>query len=488
MFFTEQRHQFFKPLTTKYREQVVECLCLLHQRLYGATAEYGQSLNREQIIDIFEEALARAPLMDPDGEEAEQRFKTLREQANWILKLLLDYGWMERQVDTATLQSSYPLTRAGRLFALPLEEMDRRRVRTRHRNTRNTLNALEAFSARGEVHDLLDAYEYSERIIADFTDVISELEERKRELVREVESQLLAQQATDQFFEFMEKRFQPDLSVRLSADSVEKHRDRISGVVAKIRRKDTEFKRNAEQRLRAMAPELVERNQSVLWSILDAIELRMRNASDVMLPALRLALQSFTKRADIIIRQLGYITASRDDQWLKICDMLAVLPREQSDRRLDRLAEQLSGVGVRLLDPAQIKLQKRREARYVSTNIREEQALDKQAQKELMVQTLLDQAFLVNNQSLRDYVRQALGDGRRVSTADLPIEGAADLLAMAYAIELGTVNELSSDYRFQVTYQDRQFDNRYFEQADEFAIELVECVEPTEAVHVEGMG
>ena len=76
MFFTDQRHQFFKPLTTKYRQQVVECLCLLHQRLYGATAEYGQSLSREQVIDIFEEALARAPLLEADGEELDQRFKS----------------------------------------------------------------------------------------------------------------------------------------------------------------------------------------------------------------------------------------------------------------------------------------------------------------------------------------------------------------------------------------------------------------------------
>ena len=53
--------------------------------------------------------------------------------------------------------------------------------------------------SRGEIHDLLDAWDFSERIISDFTDVISELEERKRELVREAETQLLVQQATEQF-------------------------------------------------------------------------------------------------------------------------------------------------------------------------------------------------------------------------------------------------------------------------------------------------
>lgn len=475
MFFNDQRHQFFKPLTTKYREQVVECLCLLHQRLYGSAAEYGQSLTREQVIDIFEEALARAPLLEADGDEVEQRFKSNREQANWILKLLLDHGWIERKVDTATLQTSYPLTRAGRLFSLPLEEIDRRRVRTRHRNTRNTLNSLEAFASRGEVHDLLDALEYSERIIADFTDVISELEERKRDLVKQVESQLLVQQATDQFFEFMEKRFQPDLSIRLSADSVEKHRDRIAQVIQKIRRRDKNFLRDAEQRVRTLAPELVEPNKSVLWYILDTIELRMRNASDIMLPALRMALQSFTKRADIIIRQLSYISVNRDDVTLRACDYLASVDDTARAQALERMGNQLASVSVGLIDPAQVKLTQRKAPAQVNTNVEERAALDPEAQKEMMIQALLDQAFVLNNQTLTDYIRRVLADGSRVSSRDLPIKDARELLAAAHIIELGAINNLSSDYEFHVTFSNKEpFSNRYFSQADDFVIELRE--------------
>jgi hypothetical protein len=477
MFFTDQRQQFFKPLTTKYREQVVECLCLLHQRLYGATAEYGQSLTREQVIDIFAEALTRAPLLEAEGEEIEQRFKNNREQANWILKLLLDYGWMERKVDTATLQTTYPFSRAGRLFALPLEEMGRRRVRTRHRNTRNTLNSLEAFASRGEVHDLLDALEYSERIIADFTDVIGELEERKRDLVKQVESQLLVQQATDQFFEFMEKRFQPDLSVRLSADSVEKHRDRIAQVIQKIRRKDKVFLRDVEHRLRAMAPELVETNQSVLWNLLDTIALRMRNASDIMLPALRQALQSFTKRADIIIRQLSYISASRDDLVLRACNHLISLDETRRTACLDRVGEKLAAVTVTLIDPAQVKLSQRKLPVQVNTNIDEQTRLDPEAQRELMIQALLDQAFVLNNQALTEYIRKVLSEGHRVSSRDLPIENARQLLAAAHIIELGAINTHSSDYEFRVNFANKEpFSNRYFAQADDFVIELLEKV------------
>src|SRR5690554_8227552 len=96
---------------------------------------------------------------------------------------------------------------------------------TRHRNTRNVRNSLASFLERGDVYDLLDAYENSEHIISDFTDVISELEERKRDLVKEMEQHLLLEYDSQAFFDFMENRFQPDVSVRLSADNVEKHRE-----------------------------------------------------------------------------------------------------------------------------------------------------------------------------------------------------------------------------------------------------------------------
>ena len=42
-------------------------------------------------------------------------------------------------------------------------ETARGRFRTRHRNTRNTRNTLQAFLERGDVHNPLAAYEYAAR-------------------------------------------------------------------------------------------------------------------------------------------------------------------------------------------------------------------------------------------------------------------------------------------------------------------------------------
>lgn len=470
--FAQERSQFFKPLNSKYRAVIVECLSLLYNRLYSANADYGESLRRDQVLDIFEEALTRAPVMDT-GDDPATRFKTEREQAIWILNQLIDNGWLEKQVDQATLQSTFPFSRYGRLFTQSLVEVGTTQVRTRHRNTRNTLNALEAFISRGEVHDLLDAYEYSERIISDFTDVIAELEERKRELVRQVEAQLLVQQATDQFFEFMEKRFQPDVSVRLSADSVEKHRDAIHDVIGRIRRKRKDFKRDAELKLRQMVPELVQGKNSVLYALLDTIEIRMRNAADLMLPALRRALQSFTKRADIIIRQLTYLHAQKNNDVVEVCRHLASLSEDAQNERLQEAGATLASLKPQLIDPEQIRLVQKREERVVSTLVSEQQRLDDSARRELLVQNLLDQAFVIQNESMKDYLLTALAGGERISTADLPVENARDLLAMAHAVEAAAQTGRDSDYHFEVRHQGVGKDHPYFDRYDMFEIELV---------------
>ncbi len=482
MFFSAQRQQFFKPLTSKYREQLIECLRLLYARLYSADADYGESLRRHQLLEIFEESLARTPLSEQQLDSVEDnltvpRFKQLREQAGWVLNILVEHGWIEKQVDSISFQSTYPFSRMGRLFTQTLVDAGRTRVRTRHRNTRNTLNALNAFVNKGEVHDLLDAYEYSAQIIADFSDVIAELEERKRELVREVEAQVLVQQASEHFFDFMEKRFQPDLSIRLSADSVEKYRDQIAQSIAKIRRKHKKFKQQAEIRLRQLAPELLRHEQqSILWHILDTIEYRMQKAADTMLPALRRALQNFTKRADIIIRQIAYLGGQNHSDIMAICANLKSLPADEMQERLQQAAITMSPMNIRLIDTQQLGLNDRRVKRITQTALADEEPLDESARRNLMTQQLLDQAFTIRHEDIKNYLLDKFAaqpeQDKALSTADLPIKNAHDLLSVAHIIELGAVNQLDSDFQFCVEPSGKQNKNDYYTQFDEFYISL----------------
>lgn len=475
MFFTDDRKHFFRPLNSKYRAQIVECLRELYARLYSSVADYRRALNREQLVEIFQEALVRAPLLDEDGSnEFSAPARAEREQANWILNQLLEYGWLERLVDEATLQSSYAFSRVGRLFTQPMVETAGGRFRTRHRNTRNTRNALQSFLDKGEVYDLLDAFEYSERIISDFSDVIAELDERKRQLVQEVEAQQVVQRASDEFFDFMEKRFMPDLAVRLSADSVEKYRDEIQGLINSARRKRSEFKADAERELRKVAPELVtDPKRSLYLTVLDGIEGRMHSAAETMLPALRHALNSFTRRADIIIRQLSYSSAGHQNRLLEICQSLAELSPEEQAARLETAGEVLASLNVALVDPAALRMHSGRVQRVVNSAVESHGEVDRDSRRNLFVQQAVETAFAVNSQAQREYVMAALSGGHRLRSQNLPVHNAKELLMSAHVIELGAAGG-SSEYRFQIEATGQQVSTDYFERCDEFVIELKE--------------
>ena len=475
MFFSENRKHFFRPFSGKYREQVLECLRILHARLYGTLADYNHAFTREQVLEVFQEAVTRTPTLDEDEDDFATPVRGEREQANWILNLLQEHGWIECHADEATLQSSYAFSRVGRLFTQPMVETAGGRFRTRHRNTRNTRNALQSFLERGEVYDLLDAYEYSERIISDFSDVIAELDERKRLLVREVEAQQVIQQASDEFFDFMEKRFMPDLAVRLSADSVEKYRDEIQSLICKARRKQKKFKASAERELRKLAPELLQdRNTSLYLLILEHIESRIHSASDIMLPALRKALHSFTRRADIIIRQLSYTLGSEQGDLRNLCQQLGQLPEQAQQSALNSAADAMATLRLGLADPAMLRLHAGRQRRTVNTSSEEHAPMNKASRRELFIQQALQKAFMVNNQQMGEFIVSALRNGHRIHSKQLPIRDARDLLMAAHAIEAGAAGRRSSEFSFRIQPTGQRVQTEYFHITDDFIIELVE--------------
>jgi len=473
MLFAESRGHFFRPLNGKYRGQVVDCLSTFYERLYGSLADYSRSFTRDQVIEILEEAIARSPVLDEDeGDEYVAPSRTQREQANWILNLLLEHGWLERQMDEVTLHATYAFTRYGRLFTQPMVEAAGGRFRTRHRNTRNTRNALQSFLDKGEVYDLLDAYEYSERIISDFSDVIVELDERRRQLVKAVESQQVVQRASDEFFDFMEKRFMPDLAIRLSADSVEKYRDEISELIGRARRKRKEFKAQAERELRRAAPELIiDTTQSVFLAILDGIEARMHNASAIMLPALRQALNGFTRRADIIMRQLSYSGGGMQNRLQQLAERFKQASTADQARALERVGEALSTLSIGLADTDAIRLYAPRKPKVVNTTVEENLEQDRELRKQMFLQSAVDLAFTFNSKAQRDYVIKALSEGHRIHSQNLPVRDARELLMCAHVIEVGSV--ATSEFAFKVTPTRQRVQTDYFDATDEFTIELI---------------
>src|SRR6202021_368984 len=430
MLFANERVNFFRPLTGKYREQIVACLRVLYSRLYSSLADYSRVIGRELVLEVFQEAITRSPVLD-DAEDGKSPWvRDDREQALWILKTLIENGWIELRADEISLTSTYSFSRIGRVFTQPMAELSGGRFRTRHRNTRNTCSALRSFLEKDkrEVYDLLDAYEYSERIVADFSDVIAELDERKRQLVREVEAQQLVHRASDEFFEFMEKRFMPDLALRFSEDSVVKYREELDDLLRRARAQRRETKTAAENELRRVAPELVTQGKrSVYLTILDQIESRLHSAADLILPALRQSLHGFTRRADILLRQLSFSEASQHSL-LEAFEALAGLSEAEQDLHLGAVAAHLGVLDMGFVDPDHLLLHNTERKRSVQTRAEVVARDDPAARRRLFVEQALERAFAMNNRQLYDYVVATLAGGHEIRTTTLPIRDARELL------------------------------------------------------------
>jgi hypothetical protein len=484
MLFAAERLHFFRPLTGKYREQVVACLRSLYARLYSSLADYSRVVQRELVLEAFQEAITRTPVLDSEDDDTSAPAKGEREQANWMLNLLLEHGWIERNVDEVTLTSTFSFSRVGRMFTQPMEEIAGNRFRTRHRNMRNTCSALRSFIDKQEVYDLLDAYEYSERIVSDFSDVIAELEDRKRQLVREVEAQQLVRRASDEFFEFIEKRFMPDLALRFSEDSVIKYREELDSLLRQARAQRREKKANVERELRRLVPELVgDGKRSVYMTLLDQIESRLHSAAEVMLPALRQSLHGFTRRADILLRQLSFSEASQH-ALLEVFEQLSSMTEEQQDSHFAAADEHLAVLQVGFVDPDNLRLYNTERRRVVDTRAEVAPRDEPETRRRLFVEQALERAFAVNNRQLYEYLVAALASGHEIRTSALPIRDAKELLHAAHIIEVGAAGGRKVGFTFEVRETGQRVKTEFFTETDEFVIRVVDA--PAEAVHALG--
>src|SRR5690606_23032634 len=105
--------------------------------------------------------------------------------------------------------------------------------------------------------------------------------------------------------------------------------------------------------------------------LLDQIESRIHSAAEVMLPALRSALHGFTRRADILLRQLSFTEASQH-ALLDAFATLGELPEGDQDAHLTRAVEHLAVLDVGFVDPDHLRLHSTERKRTVITRVERE--------------------------------------------------------------------------------------------------------------------
>ena len=478
LFFKDRTIHFFGPLTGRFREMAVACIRNLYLRLNGPEADYSYHLTRKDVIDIFASSIRSAPALDDETPVSAEAKMSFQDRAVWMLKKLTNAGWIEAYMDSGNMQTAYRFTAHGRQFAAPFAQRHSEII-TNTQHTRSTLSHLQSFVTKLHaevisVGDLMIAAKLSGEIIGDFNEIIEEIVEQRRALIASVNREIqAAKQAGDNFFEFMEKRFVPDMSVRFSRDSVERYRNEILDLLDAIRSKSDDTKAAIEKELRIYYPHLLKADRpSILIWVLDLIEQRLTAACEVKIPELRAQTENFIRRARVLINHLASLAFGEIDtdsvfslvkrlSGLEEADVWAILEDERS--RPARIA-------IGMVNPGKVKLPGKRVKRHIRTLLEKDAHARPEAQRQAYIRQELALAFRIDSASINDFVIKQLLGGRKVRASNFCIHDAASLLGAIHAPMVGSAG--AAKPLFSVTPVDEVIENDYFTSHD-FTIEYL---------------
>lgn len=303
VFFRGAATHFFRPLNWQDREACAAVLRQLHERVHGPDADYAEALTRELVLDIIQGVIAQPAYRE--GALAALQAVDAQAERDYSLKLLRDlkeHGWLEDYKDPIELRPTLKLTRAGKVFSESFAELDNNRHKTRQRNMRSARKALQAFLDSRDEDELLDAYEYAHHVVEDLQDDIEYFRQLMQALTREALTQKLA---WDEFNDFLERRFSKEMSVRLVADSVDRHRSQIIELLDHIRAWPPEVRLKLDAALLQRDTWLESRLEgrgATLW-LCQRIEDLIDSACDIKLPMLRSEMHNYVRRFTSLLRQ-----------------------------------------------------------------------------------------------------------------------------------------------------------------------------------------
>lgn len=438
MFFEAERQNFFRPLNGKRRELVAACVRSLYERLHGPGADYSQNLNRDNLRDVLIPAIQEHSneLVGESNSEEDELGSIdsgdAQQLAGALIRMLVRDGWLETFGDRVGLVTAYRFTRPGKLFAEALWSLSRLRTRSRQRNVRGCRNALEAARKNVDAYDLVDAYDYAEKVISDLSEGVDYFQELVRRLMSEA-----TRTPWDEFMEFLD-RFEKDFKKQMTADNVERHRQSIRDAVHKLRSIEHDQFKALEQQLKDIAtwanPE--GSADSTLDWMLERIEEMVEAACTTKHPELLKAMNIYVRRATSIVQQAMMLRGGQaKHSYTKAITRVADLEGDKQTSLLSRLGEALGATEVRMLDPAAFRLRsasQRRKALAITVQPR----VTRDSRLAAAMHRAEAGAFALSNDDVVESIRRELRlRGRPVRLSTLTMKTATDVLHAMQAVE-----------------------------------------------------
>lgn len=437
-FYESERENFFRPLNGKRRELVVACLRSLYERMHGSGADYSHNLTRDDIRDILLPVVQRLSNeisevdTTPDDELAAIASDNVLELTSAVFRSLLRDGWLEMFGDRAGLVTAYRFSRAGKLFAEALYVIDRPRTRSRQRNVRSCRNALEATFRNADAYDLVDAFDYAEKVISDLSEGVDYFQELVRHLMVEA-----SQTPWDEFMEFLD-RFEKEFKKQLTADSVDRHRQAIRETLGKLRSLPDDKEKILDIQLNEVARWAVQErsSHSTLQWMLDRIEEMVEAACTTKQPELIKAMNTYMRQATNIVQQAMMLRGGQTRHaYSRAITRVAKLQVSEQNEFLEQIGEAISAAEIRLLDPASFKLRSASQRRKALT-MTAQPKISREARLDAALQRAEAAGFAISNDDVFKALQAELKlRGRPFLLSTLPVKTAKDVLQAMQAVE-----------------------------------------------------
>lgn len=484
VFFQGPREHFFRPLNWQDREACAAVLRQLHERVHGPDADYAEALTRELVLEIIQqvitqpayrsgalpESMAASGLVQPQAE---------RDYALNLLRALKEHGWLEDYKDPINLQPTLKLTRAGKAFAEVFAELDNARHKTRQRNMRSARKALQAFLESRDEDELLDAYDFASRVVQDLQDDIEYFRLLMQTLTREALTQKLA---WDEFNDFLERRFGKEMSVRLVADSVDRHRSQIIELLDMVRAWPEAQRVAIDGALRQRATWLegvLEGRSATVW-LCRRIEDLIDAACQVKLPMLRSEMHNYVRRFTSLLRQALSLDYGAESPMGRT--LAGLKSSHSADRHvwLDALAQRLSTAEIRL--PTTGLRWTQRDRQEVEGSDIDWRILP-HSRLEAAMRRAEAEAFVISEDLLLTQLQQlaqARGTARPLRLSDLTVADAPDVLTALHAV--GAARSSQGKAAWRTLKLPTKFETAAFT-ADDFELQLqaTSQAQPTQA-------
>ncbi len=435
---TSTHMHFFRPLTLKKRRLIAACIRAFHARLYGSHADYRSILGREDLRDLFVQTIQAEAPIEPKDEDGEEGFAAGElgddlKLASAFIRLLVSDGWIETAEDRVRLVTAYRFTRPGKIFAQALALAERPRERTRQRNMRSCKNALGAFFERRDVEDLLDAYEYADRVITDLSEDIELFYELARKILHDAHQQ----GSWDGFIEFVERRFRDEFSPRLVYDNAERHRLDIATLIERLRELMAVETRAIDDALANHAAWAVQAapEGSVLFWLLDRMDEMVTAACRTKQPELFRAMESYVRRHVVLLSQSLFMDATGSGAALStLIRRVGDMESAAQTRWLEQRGVALAPVCVALYDPAMVQPRQVTQ-RYSAEVVSIVPEITREERLRQFIQHAQERAFsLSHHEIVSDLLGQMRGHGA-LRLSELSVDDARQALVLLRAVE-----------------------------------------------------